>query len=118
MSDKKYDKFFEVVLDASMIIASLKLILSEKVMQKLISILEEKNIKLTKDNLDDIEQTTLLFISEIEPSFFNIPLGWEPKSEEDMRTKLETLDEKKVSKIVDDILNKFKSGQSSLSRYF
>ena len=118
MSDKKTDKFFEVVTSTSIIIANLKLALVENLAQKIISMLQAENIKLTRENLDDIERTTLDIVSKIEPSFFNIPLDWEPKSESDMKKKLETFDQKAVSKIVDEILNKLKKGQGSLSTYF
>ncbi|MBI1829720.1 MAG: hypothetical protein HY222_00710 [Thaumarchaeota archaeon] len=119
MSDKKHDKFFEAVIPASIIIANLKLMLVENFTQKIIAMLKEENIRLTKENLDDIGKTTLEIVSQIEPSFFNIPLGWEPKSDSDMKKKLDTYDQKVASKIVDEILNRLKKkDQSSLSEYF
>lgn len=118
MSDEKYNKFFENVLPTSIIISNLKLALTESLSQKIMIILKEKNVKLTKDNQDDIERTTLEIVSQIQPSFFNIPLGWRPESEDEVKKKLDTFDQRTISKIVDEILSKLKSGQNSLSEYF
>ena len=112
------DKYLKEAIPLSIVIASIKTALAKPTTEKIISLVEGKGKRLTRQDKADIEKAVIDIIANMKPSVFGIEQSWEPISEEETKANLSVLlSEQKRQRFASEVINEIRNRQMSIAEF-